>query len=188
MRKLVTTLVTALVLVGVGAPAAAAPYDHDAGVLNSANVPTVHSPIKPLVNIHEQPATWTAPQDTEEDWQNPVVAPEDSQTMGGTALPPKVSQPEPCGVFHSDCVPTPKRDKITPVVDTTTEPPTWTEPTSVAESNEEEAESAPYVANPSYYDYSYYNYAYSPYYYNPYYYSYYYGYGYHYPQPTYYGY
>lgn len=185
MRKLVTTLVTALVLVGVGAPVEAAPYDHDAGVLNSANVPTVHSPIKPLVNIHEQPATWTAPQDEETDWKNPVVAPEDSQTMGGTALPPKPSQPEPCGVFHSDCVPTPKRDKITPVVDTTTEPPTWTEPSSVT-ATEEEAEEAPYVDD--YYDYGYYSYAYSPYYYNPYYYSYYYGYGYNYPQPTYYGY
>lgn len=182
MRKLVTTLVTALVLVGVGAPAAAAPYDHDEGVLNSANVPTVHSPIKPLVNIHEQPATWTAPQDEEADWKNPVVAPEDSQTMGGTALPTKPSQPEPCGVFHSDCVPTPKWDKITPVVDTTTEPSTWTEPSSVTTTEEE----APYVDD--YYDYGYYSYAYSPYYYNPYYYSYYYGYGYHYPQPTYYGY
>lgn len=185
MRKLVTTLVTALVLVGLGVPVAAAPYDYDAGVLNPANVPTVHSPIKPLVNIHEQPATWTAPQDEEADWKNPVVAPEDSQTMGGTALPPKASQPEPCGVLHSDCVPTPKRDKITPVVYTTTEPPTWTEPSSVT-AIEEEAEETPYVDD--HYDYGYYSYAYSPYYYNPYYYSYYYGYGYHYPQPTYYGY
>lgn len=174
MRKLVTTILATLLLLAGGTSVAAAPYDFDSGVLNSTTVPNHHAPIKPLVNTQEQPATWTAPYADEEDnWTNPVVAPEDSQTMGGSSLPPQANQPKPCGVLHSDCVPTPKRDKITPVVDTTTEEPTWTEPTSEESSNEEEQP-----------EYDSYEYSYQPYYYNYYYYYYYYGY----PQPYYYSY